>query len=91
MTPDIYRWKVFHSVSVLGLISQPRVVITTLCYNESIAKLVVCLDDNHPFDIQQCINISYSLDEPWKTAMYKGLAPLLGKEHGFFDMAATWT
>lgn len=51
MTSDIYRWNVFRSLSVLGLISQPKVVLATLYSNESIAKLVVRLDENHPFNI----------------------------------------
>lgn len=86
-----YRWKDFRSVSVLGMMSKPGVLIVTLCSNDSIAKLVVRIEENHPFNTEYCFSQIWNMDEPWKTLMHKALGHTLRHPDSGFDIAPIWT
>ena len=65
-------------------------VIATLYTNEPIAKLIIHLEEKHPFDIEYIMSRGIGLAEPWKTSITATLGPLLGYEQGSFNLAATW-
>ena len=72
----VFHWKAFRSISVLGLANGLGVITATLYSNKSIAKLIIRLEENHPFSVDYLINKAIGLVEPWKTAICSVFGPL---------------
>lgn len=86
-----YHWKAFKSVTVLGIATAPGVVIVTLYGNESIAKLIIQITDNHPFDVEYFLSKTAGLAEPWKSCIGSIYGPLQGLHPESYDIALQWT
>ena len=86
-----YHWKAFKSVTILGIATAPGVVIATLYGNESIAKLIIQITDNHPFDLDYFLTKSAGLGEPWKSCIGSIFGPLQGMPPHSYDVALQWT
>ena len=88
---NVFHWKAFRSISVLGLATVTGVIIVTLYSNESIAKLIIRLEENHPFNVEYFTSEANGLVEPWKTTILSVFGPLQGMQQESVDLALSWS